>query len=326
MLLSRHTTSLIPRLQGLFYVTNFGISAERVDKQWDLARSIFIQPEAELNGHIADLANGDYSGYRPLGLIEQYPGLRDNFESYNIYKLNAQQERDRPHAKLVREIYDEIEAFQRDTHQLIAYRVLELLARLLDVPAETFIDKHSWDAEGSSFLRYLKYHPRSAELNAKYDNIYTRAHTDFGSITILFSNVVGGLQIQTLDGYWHAVDHIPGSAVVSFADIVSIWSKRYVRSCMHRVIAPPLEQQHLERFSLIYFLRPSNASRLEPLDSSVLTKRGLAEQPDSEETRKKLEMTVGEWVKAHTSGKVRKADAKAQSETAFESFFQKKSG
>ena len=311
-------------LSGLFYITNFGISPARVNRQWSLARQVFTQPETELKGYVADLANGDYSGYRPLGLIEQYPGLRDNFESYNIYKLNATQERERPHVRLIRENYDEIEAFQRDTHQLIAYRVLQLLAHVLQASPDIFIDKHRWDDDCSSFLRYLKYHPRSSETNKKYDNIYTRAHTDFGSITMLFSNEVGGLEIQTSDGQWYATDYVPEGVVVSFADIISVWSKGYVRSCMHRVVSPPAEQEHLERFSLIYFLRPSNQTRLEPLHSNVLSKNGLADQPQSEELQEKLRLTVGEWVKAHTTKKVRKADDKAQSQTAYKSFFGQK--
>lgn len=62
-----HVT-LIPNA-GFFYVKNFNISQEEVDGQFALGREFYKQPlEEKLKFHSeADLARGEYNGYRPGG-------------------------------------------------------------------------------------------------------------------------------------------------------------------------------------------------------------------------------------------------------------------
>lgn len=72
--------SLFPRLllssvadqefpTGFFYVKNFNISQEEVDRQFALGREFYALPlEEKLKYHNADdLARGEYNGYRPAG-------------------------------------------------------------------------------------------------------------------------------------------------------------------------------------------------------------------------------------------------------------------
>jgi isopenicillin N synthase-like dioxygenase len=55
---------------GFFYVKNFGISQEQVDRQFALGREFYDLPlEEKLKYHnLEDLHNGEYNGYRPAGL------------------------------------------------------------------------------------------------------------------------------------------------------------------------------------------------------------------------------------------------------------------
>lgn len=55
---------------GFFYVKNFGISQEEVDRQFALGREFYDLPlEEKLKYHnLEDLHRGDYNGYRPAGL------------------------------------------------------------------------------------------------------------------------------------------------------------------------------------------------------------------------------------------------------------------
>ena len=54
---------------GFFYVVNFGISQEEVDRQFTLGREFYQLPlEEKLKFHNADdLRSGEYNGYRPAG-------------------------------------------------------------------------------------------------------------------------------------------------------------------------------------------------------------------------------------------------------------------
>lgn len=53
---------------GFFYVINFGLSQEEVDRQFAIGKEFFELPMAEKLRFRADLENGGYNGYKPLGL------------------------------------------------------------------------------------------------------------------------------------------------------------------------------------------------------------------------------------------------------------------
>ena len=267
----------------------------------------------------AKLEDGDYNGYRPLGSIEQFPGMRDNWECYHVFKFNPEYQK--PHPALVLDHYAEIEKFHRHVHQEVAYRVLRLIARALELPEDFMVNHHRYEDQCSSFLRYMKYHPRSPAVNAQYKNIYTRGHTDFGSVTFLFSQPVGGLELQERDGSWKAVKHVPGSIVVNTADMFHFWTNGYLQSCMHRVVAPPPDQMHLERFGLIYFLRPNDDARLQTVDSPLLRRLGLYEKKESEELEAKRNVRVGEWVPIQTKKNWTPFDQQPQNQREFQSLF-----
>lgn len=54
---------------GFFYVKNFNISQEEVDRQFALGREFYNLPlEEKLKYHNSDdLVRGEYNGYRPAG-------------------------------------------------------------------------------------------------------------------------------------------------------------------------------------------------------------------------------------------------------------------
>lgn len=48
----------------------------------------------------------------------------------------------------------------------------------------------------------MLYEPLSASDAQKTNNLYLKGHTDFGTITMLFSQPVAGLQIRVPNGEW----------------------------------------------------------------------------------------------------------------------------
>lgn len=53
---------------GFFYIVNFGLSQDEVDRQFAIGKSVFELPTDEKLKYRADLENGGYNGYKPLGL------------------------------------------------------------------------------------------------------------------------------------------------------------------------------------------------------------------------------------------------------------------
>ena len=73
---------------GFFYIINFGVPQEEIDEQFAIGKKIFALSEEEKLKYRADLEHGNYKGYRPIGMQEIFPGKRDNFEMYNLFKFS----------------------------------------------------------------------------------------------------------------------------------------------------------------------------------------------------------------------------------------------
>lgn len=72
------------RTKGFFYVTNFGISQQAVDRQFALGQGFYELPSEEKLKYEPDLENGDYNGYRPAGRRILSGGLKDKTEVWNM--------------------------------------------------------------------------------------------------------------------------------------------------------------------------------------------------------------------------------------------------
>lgn len=53
---------------GFFYIVNFGLSQEAVDRQFSIGKELFTLSTDEKLKYRADLEHGGYNGYKPLGL------------------------------------------------------------------------------------------------------------------------------------------------------------------------------------------------------------------------------------------------------------------
>lgn len=192
---SIHTGLYHPSLisLGFFYITNFGLSQEAVDRQFAIGREFFNLPVSEKIKYRADLENGGYNGYKPLGLREIRPGVQDNTEIYNIPKFIPQLER--AHPDIINAHRAEIEQFARHINDDVVGKLLTLLAIVLELPEDFFLQKHRYDQRSDCHLRYMKYHRRTPEVNEALGNVWVKGHTDFGSLTLLFRQPVAALQV-----------------------------------------------------------------------------------------------------------------------------------
>ncbi|WP_315983218.1 2OG-Fe(II) oxygenase family protein [Aliamphritea spongicola] len=73
-----------------------------------------------------------------------------------------------------------------------------------------------------SVLRFIHY--PEIELKPDAEQIGAGAHTDYGCITILHQDQVGGLQVKNRDGEWLDATPVEGSFVINIGDMMARWS------------------------------------------------------------------------------------------------------
>ncbi len=152
-----------------------------------------------------------------------------------------------------------------------AAQLLRLLAIGLDLPPGFFGDRMR---SPQCFLRMMHYEPQPAATTAGAP-ILTDPHTDYGLITLLATDGVGGLEICGRDGTWSAVSAPPLSLIVNLGDMLARWTNdRYV-STPHRVSAPAAS----DRYSVPFFVNPDADTVVSCLPSCVDPERPCRYSP-----------------------------------------------
>lgn len=162
--------------QGFFYVKNHGLSSTDIDTQFSLAESVLSLSDEKKAPYRAALEEGNYNGWKPAGLRTLLPGIKDNFEIYNIPKF-IPENADRPHPPVVGEHWSTIQRFSRHIHFEIVQKLLVIFAIALELgDEEWFVKKHRYEEPSGDHLRYMKYYKRSEEENRKLGGVWLKGY------------------------------------------------------------------------------------------------------------------------------------------------------
>ncbi|KXH54705.1 2OG-Fe(II)oxygenase superfamily protein [Colletotrichum salicis] len=112
------------------------------------------------------------------------------------------------------------------------------------------------------------------------ENIRAGAHSDYGSLTLLFRQPSdqGGLQVLRGGGggggggggdnnaaTWADVPCIPDAVVVNIGDALEFWTAGRLRSTVHRVAFPRSASENVARLSIPVFIQPDRHVVLAPI-------------------------------------------------------------
>ncbi|EMD36756.1 hypothetical protein CERSUDRAFT_155040 [Gelatoporia subvermispora B] len=260
--------------QGFFYAINHGITPAQNARIFDIADTPFSQvPDEEKKPYVADIrGTGSYQGYklRQFWLIDS--GVRDQIEHYNLLRDVSR----RQHPRALVPLLPEIDTFVRFNHVEVLLPLLRLFALGLELPEDTFVHSHNFDAEGETFVRFMKYFPRSEDEETKTKNVWLKGHTDWSSVTIMWSQPVAALQILSPDGKWRWIRHIENALVINAGDAMEFLSGGFYKATIHRVVQPPADQRGYTRLGVFYFAMPDDDVQLGPcIESPVLRRHGI---------------------------------------------------
>ena len=89
-----------------------------------------------------------------------------------------------------------------------------------------------------SYMRITNYPPYE---NNQKENIGDGigSHIDYGFLTILLQDNIGGLEIKNSNNEWFSAPIIPGTFLINIGHMIQRWTNDYYRATIHRVTPPP---------------------------------------------------------------------------------------
>ncbi|MEH2239803.1 isopenicillin N synthase family dioxygenase [Nostoc sp.] len=234
---------------GFMYLQNSKISKDLIRQVFTHSKSFFNLPlEVKQKQAWSDeFSNTGYVGLERERLDPNKPG--DLKEAFNVNK------------QAVVGIDTSILAFY-DSCTELANTILQAFPLALELPEDFFITRHN---QQNHTLRLLHYPP--LQTPQKPGQVRAGEHCDYGSITLLFQDDVGGLEVQTASGEWIAAPAIPDTMVVNTGDLMQRWTNNIFCSTKHRVMIPGDNRVNQSRYSIAFFCHPNDDTKIACLES-----------------------------------------------------------
>ncbi|KAJ5492196.1 Oxoglutarate/iron-dependent dioxygenase [Penicillium expansum] len=250
------------KTSGFLYLKAHGIPPSIVSKVFASSARFFARPQSQKDslGWTTPQSN---RGYVAIGREK----LMTVDETNGVEALRASA----PDIKETMEIgREEVEGLPNRWPDHLDDEGKELLHWEMNLP-EHFFDG-SVNA-GDNTLRLLHYPPVSKEVFENNSNqVRAGEHSDYGSITLLFQDRHGGLQVRSPKGTFVDATPIADTIVVNAGDLLARWSNDTIKSTRHRVIQPTAPEgsghdasEYPARYSIAYFCNPNNDKLIEAL-------------------------------------------------------------
>ena len=240
---------------GFFYISGHGVPPALMKRVFDSSAAFFTGP-ASIRETVSFSGPGGNRGYIRLGGETLDPGKPpDVKEAFNIgLELPPDDPEMVARAPFrAANLWPEMPDF-RDTMLDYFNRVWRLGRDLhrgfaLDLGLEPDYFETKLDKPIAT-LRLLHYPQGSVPLSE--GQLGAGVHTDYGNVTLLATDEVGGLMVQDRSGRWLDAPVIPDTFVCNIGDCLMRWSNDVYVSTPHKVVNPGKD-----RYSVAFFLDPN---------------------------------------------------------------------
>ncbi len=238
---------------GFMYITNAGINENLIKQVFNYSKYLFDLP-LEVKQKMAwsdEFNNQGYVAMERERLNPDKPG--DLKEAFNIVKID-----NFPNNLF---ISTAIPTFIKACIE-IANSILQTFSLALELPEDFFTSKHNQE---DHTLRLLHYPP--LQQPPKLGQIRAGEHSDYGTITLLFQDDIGGLEVQTTIGEWIAAPKIADTILINTGDLMQRWTNNIFCSTKHRVVIPELDKTTYSRYSVAFFCHPNHDTEIACIES-----------------------------------------------------------
>jgi polar amino acid transport system ATP-binding protein len=246
---------------GFFYLVGHGVDTALGERLARLAHEFFARDAAEKMKIHMSRGGRAWRGYFPVGgeLTSGQPDLKEGL--YFGTELEETHPRVRANTPLHgRNLFPKLPGFRETVLDYmraltdVGHRVLSLMAEGLRLPADYFHRHYTYDP--TVLFRIFRY-PPDDDARAGWG---VGAHTDYGLLTLLKQDDVGGLQVRNRDR-WIDVPDIADALVCNVGDMLERLTHGRYLSALHRAKNVSARQ----RLSMVLFLDPAWDAALEPM-------------------------------------------------------------
>ncbi|CZR55873.1 related to gibberellin 20-oxidase [Phialocephala subalpina] len=271
------------RCHGFIYLSNHGIEQGKLDECFEWSRRFFGLIEEEKK----KMQSLHYRGYSGVGneKVREHICMKEGFGCGNPEDVSQ------PNIWPPEELLPDFRAFMEDFFQctILVHHLLDSLSLALDLSStDSLSEKHIHSLFNFDLLHY----PAVPTQLLHSGNIARiPPHSDFGTLTLLFQDNVGGLEIADLGsanteksaefekyGSFKLVKPVLGTAVVNIGYLLMRWSNGRWKNTIHRVVGPPMREASTnsdnprtvedttpERYSVPFFAVPDPETVVEAL-------------------------------------------------------------
>ncbi|KAJ7683431.1 thymine dioxygenase [Mycena rosella] len=275
---------------GFVYLLNHGIHPEQVAKMFKVSKDFFAQSMDVKKLAPRPPSGSHHRGYSTLGLdnTELAFGANERFD------CGSEGENDMVNIWLpdgmLPGFRESCMDFFAVCHE-VTLNVLKALALGLGLDENYFDQYHTAKDNTMPLLYYPRWNLAHFVAQGECPGRMP-AHSDFGSVTLLFQDEVAGLEVEDLavPGSFRPVPPIPGALIVNTGDLMARWTNNMIKSTYHRVCAPPGSPNGMvpERYSIPYFCCPDFDTIVDCIPGTWDVERPKKYKPISLEPRYKL--------------------------------------
>ena len=284
---------------GFFYVVGHGVQADLQRQLETLSRELFAQPlDAKMKIRM-ELAGAAWRGYFPVGLelTSEKPDSKEG-----IY-FGAELPHDHPLVTAGTPLHgrnlfpENLPAFRSvvltylDEMTRLGHTLMTGIALSLGLEGSYFFERYT--ADPLVLFRIFNY-PPELTAGSPEPSWGVGEHTDYGLLTILKQDDVGGLEVKS-QGQWIPAPPIPGSFICNIGDMLDRMTAGEYRSTPHRVHNVATR----DRLSFPFFFDPNWQARIKPIalfgDRAVA---GVREERWDQANVHDFDGTYGEYVLA----------------------------
>ncbi|KAF2177390.1 thymine dioxygenase [Zopfia rhizophila CBS 207.26] len=235
---------------GFVYLKGHGVPKEKVEECFEWSKKFFDLPLETKMLAPHPPGGSHHRGYSAPGVekvsqhtydadqiakLREIPDYKESYESGNV------DDPAQPNIWLPEDELPGFRAFMEIYFTLCAslvHRILDALSLSLHVPSPGLSPTHN---KSLFQLRLLHYPSLPISQLTKNARSRINAHSDFGTLTLLFQDSVGGLEVEDPKnpGKFRSVEAIEDCVLVNIGDLMARWSNDRWRSTVHRVGLPP---------------------------------------------------------------------------------------